>query len=72
MLYESSRIKTFAEGLLEKKSVDPPNENIGFARAMLSRAIAIHRINNKNLRFGIERLADRFFDCNNKCTAEKS
>ena len=43
-----------------------PNENIGFAIARLSRAIPMHRVNSKNLLFGIERLMDRFLDCNSK------
>ena len=64
-------MKTFAEELLRGKLVELLNENIGFARIVLSKAMLRQRINNKNFRFGMERFVERFFDCSNKCIAEK-
>ena len=66
MLYESSTINTFADGLLVAKLLLVLNENIGFDIAMLSRIIAIHRINSKKILFGVERLVHRFFNSINK------
>ena len=66
MLYESSTINTFADGLLVAKLLLVLNEDIGFDIAMLSRIIAIHRINSKKNLFGVERLVHRFFTSINK------
>ena len=59
-------MKTIAIGPLVPRLVESPSENIGFAIARLSRAIPMHRVNSKNLLFGIERLMDRFLDFNSK------
>jgi hypothetical protein len=66
MLYESSTINTFADGLLVAKSLLELNENIGFAIAMLSKIIAIHRIISKKILFGVDRLMHRLFNSINK------